>query len=66
MVTLSPVPIYPYFRRCVLVVFNLAFIYLQKDSICPINSFLQKEHYPGTICDGFRPQNQVEDEALIL
>lgn len=66
MVTLSLVPIYPHFRGWGLVVFNLAFIYLQKDSICPINSFLQKEHYPGTIYEGFRPQNQVEDEALIL
>jgi hypothetical protein len=66
MVTLSLVPIYPHFRGWGLVVFNLAFIYLQIDSICPINSFLQKEHYPGTMYEGFRPQNQVEDEALIL
>lgn len=49
-----------------MVVFNLAFIYLQKDSICSINSFLQKEYYRGTMYEGFRPQNQVEDKAPIL
>lgn len=56
----------PLFRGWGLVVVNLAVIYLQKDSICPTNSFLQKEHYPGTIYEGFRPQNQLGDGTLIL
>lgn len=64
--TLSLLSIDPLFRGWGLVILNLAFIYPQKDNICPINSFFQKEHYSGAIYTGFRPQDQVEDGTLIL